>query len=63
MNKLTTIAALPQAGGCMSALPAEVGEENPWAKHIRQLRETKRRMELYGCEVKEIVFLDEEPSE
>jgi hypothetical protein len=23
-NQLTTIAALPQAGGCMSALPAEV---------------------------------------
>jgi hypothetical protein len=24
MNKLTTIAALPQAGGCMSSLPPEV---------------------------------------
>ena len=24
MNNLTKIAALPQAGGCMSALPAEV---------------------------------------
>ena len=27
MNNLTKIAALPQAGGCMSALPAEVGEQ------------------------------------
>lgn len=27
MNNLTTIAALPQGGGCMSALPAEVGEQ------------------------------------
>ena len=26
MNQLTTIAALPSAGGCMAALPAEVGK-------------------------------------
>lgn len=26
MNNLTTIAALPQGGGCMSALPAEKNE-------------------------------------
>jgi len=27
MNNLTKIAALPQAGGCMSALPPEVGKQ------------------------------------
>ena len=27
MNNLTTIAALPQAGGCMSALPAERNDQ------------------------------------
>ena len=26
MNQLTTIAALPSGAGCLSALPAEVGE-------------------------------------
>lgn len=28
MNQLTTIASIPQAGGCQSHLPAEVGETN-----------------------------------
>lgn len=29
MNQLTTIASLPSGAGCLSALPAEVGEAKP----------------------------------
>jgi hypothetical protein len=31
MNKLTTIASLPSGSGCLSHLPAEVGEEREYA--------------------------------
>lgn len=36
-NNLTTLAALPMAGGCLSALPAEVGKP-PKPKPTAQMK-------------------------
>jgi len=54
MNNLTTIAALPQGGGCLASLPAEKNE---------QPKVQKAACFEYFTELDwpSIVFLDEEP--
>ena len=58
MNKLTTIAALPQAGGCMSSLPPEKNEQ-PKVKMKAPYFDGPDDFLAFPT----IVFLGEEPAE
>ncbi len=60
MNGLTTVAALPSGGGCLSALPSEVAPtpSNPGELKVQMKASYFEWPEL---EWPQIVFLGEEP--